>query len=103
MFESKIDFYNGELEKTENIANQLKTNIKQLGEKREIMSKYLEFINVKGFGYIKQTTDDHFKNMKESNTERVEAPKYCGMPYIFMNKEWDCMKPEGHLGECGVV
>jgi len=103
MFESKIQFMEGELKKTENIRNQIKTNIDQLQEKHDIMLNYQKFISGKGFGYMKQTTDEHFKNMKEADSNRIVENKYCGMPYTFMKKKYNCLKLEGHNGKCGVI
>lgn len=103
MFDSKIKFYESELEKTENIKKQLQDNIRILEEKQEIMLNYLKFVKGKGFGYMKQTADEHFKNVKAADTNRVAAPKYCGIPYTFMNKTYTCMKPKDHTGDCGVI
>jgi len=103
MFEGKIKFYEQELLKTENIRIQIKENINQLEEKQEIMLNYSKLIKGKGFGYMKQQADDHFKNMKESEANRIVENKYCGMPYKFMKKEYNCLKPDGHEGNCGIV
>lgn len=103
MFKVKIGFMEGELEKTENIAKQIKINIVLLEEKHDLMLNYSKFISGKGFGYMKQEIDAHFKNMKESESNRIVENKYCGMPYMFMRKEYNCLKPTGHTGKCGVV
>ena len=100
MFESKILFYQGELEKTDNVRKQLNENISQLKEKQGIMMNYLKFIKEKGFGYMKQAADEHFKNVKEADSNRVV--EYCGLPYMFMNKSWNCMRSPGHDGDCGI-
>lgn len=101
MFESKIEFMEGELEKTENIRKQIKTNITQLQEKHDIMLNYSKFISGKGFGYMKQVADEHFKNMKAAESSRIA--EFCGMPYKFMGKEYNCLKPKEHHGKCWVV
>ena len=101
MFDSKIQFYQGELEKTDNIRKQLQANISQLEEKQEIMLNYSKFIKGKGFGYMKQAADEHFKNVKDADSNRVV--QYCGEHYDFMGKLYSCMKPIEHEGDCGVV
>jgi len=101
MFDSKIQLYKSELEKTDNIRKQLQANISILEEKQEIMLNYSKFVKGKGFGYMKQTADEHFKNVKEADSNRVV--QYCGLPYNYLNKDWSCMRPPGHDGDCGVV
>lgn len=102
MFEAKIEFFQGQLDNTIKIKTQLEQNISQLTEKRDIMTQYLEFVNNKGFGYIKQNVDEYFKNMKAAGTNRV-SDNYCGKDYILAAKHWSCMKTKGHVGDCGVV
>jgi len=103
MFKSKIGFLEEELEKTENIVKQIKVNIDLLQEKHDIMLNYSKFISGKGFGYMKQAIDNHFKNMKEAESNRIVENKYCGMSYIFMKKRYNCLKPKGHDEKCGVI
>jgi len=103
MFEGKINFFEGELIKTEKVKVQIQFNIRELEEKKKILSDYLQLIKGNGFGYMKQQVDDHFEKMKEADSNRISEQQFCGLPYKFMRKQYNCLKPFNHDGKCGVV
>lgn len=102
LLDAKIEYMDGELEKIETARKQFQGNIEDLKQKRQILTRYSQFLKQKGFGFAKQEADDFFKNIKYTEEERIPEPDYCGLDFHFIGKVMSCMKPKGHDGNCGV-
>lgn len=97
------------LENEEEMMNEAKSNVtkrrEELITKREVLSNYLKFTEAKGFGYTKQTADEYFTKMRESEANRIseDPPRICFQ--TFSNPDYvfpvHCTLDEDHDGPCG--
>ncbi len=102
LLDSKIEYMDGELDKIEEARKQFEGNIQDLKEKRQILTRYSQFLKQKGFGFAKQEADEFFKEVKHANENRVTEPQiFCNMPFQYLNHTFQCLKPIGHDGPCG--
>lgn len=103
MFDSRITALDDELARVETARKNIQAAQNELQEKKDILTNYQKFIKVKGFGYIKQTADEFFEEMRKANENRIPEPdddytcdeKVPVGPYVFK-----CTKAAFHDGEC---
>ena len=105
MFASRIAHAEGEEIKKEKEFKDCQSLVLMLKEKQDVLLKYKKFLTLGGFGYTKQTADEFFSEMNQSNLDRIQfgEPPACSGTYIFMQMEYQCSKGSGHVGPCGAA
>lgn len=98
------------LENEEEMMKDAKENVtkrkEELINKREILSKYLEFTEAKGFGYTAQAAEEYFAKMKESEADRLAEmnSRICFKEFSHPDYSFliNCTLPEDHDGPCRI-
>ncbi len=107
MFASRIAHAEGEKIKAEKVLKDWESMVLMLKDKQDVLLKYKKFLTLGGFGYTKQTADDFFENMQQSNLDRIQFTEPseqltpCHQVYQLMGIPYRCFKPAGHFDECG--
>lgn len=102
MFETNISYLESQKTEIENARKQTESDLNELKEKKDTLQRYSQFLNAKGFGYTKQTADEFFEQVKNSNSERLAAENpSCGKTYDCFGMSFKCQKQIFHTGDCG--
>lgn len=101
---------NTTLQQLDEQKKKLESDLNGTKEQREALRKYKEFLDLKGFGFIKQNADAWGKEVKKhqeeeakKQSEMMSSGSICGKEFFSNLVVYTCYKTHGHADECGFV